>query len=64
MVDPVRQYFVESRFDIYSKNGKVYGLPTHVGATVAYYNMEILIRQSKSRDDIVTWDILSKQEKG
>ncbi|NLN65825.1 MAG: carbohydrate ABC transporter substrate-binding protein [Clostridiaceae bacterium] len=56
VVDPVREYFVESRFDIYSKNGKVYGLPTHVGATVAYYNMEILNKAGVNPDDIVTWD--------
>ncbi|NLU25716.1 MAG: extracellular solute-binding protein [Hungateiclostridium thermocellum] len=56
VVDPVRQYFVQSRFDIYSKNGKVYGLPTHVGATVTYYNMDILNQAGVNPDDIVTWD--------
>lgn len=56
VVDPVREYFVESRFDIYSKDGKVYGLPTHVGATVAYYNMDMLNAAGVNPDDIVTWD--------
>ena len=27
---------VQSRLDLYSKDGKLYGLPTHVGATVAF----------------------------
>jgi len=39
---PVRNKFIQSRFEIYSKDGKVYGLPTHVGATVVYYNKEIM----------------------
>lgn len=56
VVDPVRQHFVESRFDIYSRDGVVYGLPTHVGATVVYYNMDIMNQAGVDIDSIVTWD--------
>jgi len=56
VVDPVRDKFVQSRFEIYSKDGKVYGLPTHVGATVVYYNKEILDKAKVNADDIKTWD--------
>ena len=56
VVDPVRDKFVQSRFDIYTKDGKVYGLPTHVGATVVYYNKEILDKAGVDFNKIVTWD--------
>ncbi len=56
IVDPVRDSFVESRFDIYSKDGKVYGLPLHVGATVVYYNMEMMDEAGVDVDAIATWD--------
>lgn len=55
VVDPVRQNFVESRFDIYSLNGTVYGLPTHVGATVVYYNKPLLEAVGIDIDNITTW---------
>ncbi len=42
VVDPYRESIVESRLGIYSKEGQVYGFPTHVGATLAFYNVEIL----------------------
>jgi arabinosaccharide transport system substrate-binding protein len=56
VVDPVRDKFVQSRFDIYTKDGKVYGLPTHVGATVVYYNKEITDKAGVNVNDIKTWD--------
>ena len=56
VVDPVRKSFVQSRFDIYSKDGKVYGLPLHVGATVVYYNMEIMDQAGVDVEAIRTWD--------
>jgi arabinosaccharide transport system substrate-binding protein len=55
VVDPVKDKFVQSRFDIYTKDGKVYGLPTHVGATVVYYNKEIMDKAGVDIDKIVTW---------
>ncbi|WP_088103249.1 ABC transporter substrate-binding protein [Halalkalibacter urbisdiaboli] len=55
-VEPVKDQFIESRFDIYSKDGTYYGLPTHVGATVAYYNKEIMDAAGVDIDSIDTWD--------
>ncbi|HZG83376.1 sugar ABC transporter substrate-binding protein [Paenibacillus sp.] len=56
MVEPVRDKFVEARFDIYSKGDKVYGLPYHVGATVVYYNMDIMNQAGVNPDDIRSWN--------
>ncbi|WP_050183798.1 ABC transporter substrate-binding protein [Domibacillus robiginosus] len=55
-VEPVLDQFIESRFDIYSKDGNYYGMPTHVGATVAYYNKEIMDQAGVDIDSIVTWE--------
>ena len=41
VIGPYKDKIVKSRLDLYSKDGKVYGLPTHVGATVAFYNTEL-----------------------
>ena len=56
IVDPVKEHFVQSRFDVYSKDGTVYGLPTHVGATVVYYNMDVMDAAGVDIDSILTWD--------
>ena len=53
---PVRNKFIQSRFEIYSKDGKVYGLPTHVGATVVYYNKEIMDKAAADIEAIRTWN--------
>lgn len=55
VVDPVRSQFIQSRFDIYSKGGNVYGLPTHVGATVVYYNKALTDAAGINVDNIKTW---------
>lgn len=55
-VDPYRADIVETRVDIYSKDGKNYGIPTHVGATVAFYNTEILDAAGVDYKTIKTWD--------
>ena len=47
---------VQSRLDLYSKDGKLYGLPTHVGATVAFYNTELLEDAGIDYTTIKTWD--------
>lgn len=57
--DVIGQYkdkIVKSRLDLYSKDGKVYGLPTHVGATVAFYNTELLDGAGIDYTTIKTWD--------
>ncbi|MDD3411550.1 MAG: ABC transporter substrate-binding protein, partial [Eubacteriales bacterium] len=33
---------VQSRLNIYSKGGHLYGVPYHIGATVMFYNTELL----------------------
>ncbi len=47
---------VQARLSIYSKSGKLYGIPTHVGATVAFYNVELLEAAGIDYKSIVTWD--------
>lgn len=47
---------VQSRLDLYSKDGALYGLPTHVGATVAFYNTELLDAAGIDYKTIKTWD--------
>lgn len=56
IVDPVIDKMVTSRLGIYSKDGTVYGLPTHVGAAVMYYNVDLLAQANVNPDDIKTWD--------
>lgn len=60
---PLNDYFapylddiVPSRLGIYSKDGNMYGAPTHVGATVAFYYVEILEDAGIDYRDIKTWD--------
>lgn len=36
-IEPYKKNVIESRLDIYGKDGAYYGFPTHVGATVAFY---------------------------
>lgn len=55
-ITDVRDDIVESRLQIYSANGQVYGLPFHVGATVMYYNEELTRQAGVDIDEIVTWD--------
>lgn len=55
-VEPVKDQFIESRFDIYAKDGNYYGLPTHVGATVTFYNTEIMEQAGVDIESIETWD--------
>lgn len=56
VIAPYKDSVVQSRLDIYSKDGKSYGLPTHVGATVAFYNKELLEAAGINYEDIKTWD--------
>ncbi|MDE6905052.1 MAG: ABC transporter substrate-binding protein [Lachnospiraceae bacterium] len=53
---PYQADLVESRFDIYAKDGTYYGAPTHVGATVMYYNDELLQSFGVDYTTIKTWD--------
>jgi arabinosaccharide transport system substrate-binding protein len=55
IIEPEKDKFIQSRFDIYSKNGKYYGIDFHVGATVVYYNKEIMDKAGVNPDTIQTW---------
>lgn len=56
VVEPYKDSIVESRLNLYSKDGDMYGLPTHVGATVAFYNTESLEAAGIDYTTIKTWD--------
>lgn len=56
VVEPVLDDMVKSRFDIYSKDGQYYGMDYHVGATVMFYNTEIMEQAGVDIDTIKTWD--------
>lgn len=55
-IAPYQDSIVQSRLDLYSKDGEVYGLPTHVGTTVAFYNDEALKEAGVDYTTIKTWD--------
>ena len=55
-IAPYKDNIVESRLDIYGKDGKYYGFPTHVGTTVAFYNDDLL-KEAGKRPVIVKKDV-------
>lgn len=55
-IEPYKDSVVQARLDIYSKDGAVYGYPTHVGTTVAFYNVELLEDANIDYTSIKTWD--------
>ncbi len=55
-IDPYRADLVTNRLDIYSKDGVNYGIPSHVGATVMYYNTALLEPAGVDYTTIKTWD--------
>lgn len=55
-IDPYREDLVTNRLDIYSKDGINYGIPSHVGATVMYYNTALLEPAGVDYTTIKTWD--------
>lgn len=60
VAEPYKGTVVQSQLDLYSKNGNIYGLSTHVGATVAFYNTEILEQAGVDYKSIVTWEDFKK----
>lgn len=60
VTEPYEGTVVQSQLDLYSKDGNIYGLSTHVGATVAFYNTEILEQAGVDYKSIVTWDDFKK----
>ncbi|SEP82471.1 L-arabinose-binding protein [Virgibacillus subterraneus] len=55
-IEPIKEKMVKARIDMYSKDGNYYGVPTHLGATVVYYNKEIMNEAGIDIDSIKTWD--------
>lgn len=53
--DEIDSYITE-RFDIYANDGTYYGAPYHLGATMVYYNMDIMDEAGVDIDSIETWD--------
>lgn len=62
-VEPELANLVKGRLDNYAKDGKYYGLDYHVGASVIYYNKEIMDKAGVDIDGIVTWDDFYKAGK-
>jgi arabinosaccharide transport system substrate-binding protein len=56
VVEPELPNIVKARVDIYSKNGNYYGICFHVGASVTFYNKDILAAAGVDPASIITWD--------
>jgi arabinosaccharide transport system substrate-binding protein len=54
--EPYKDDIVEARMDLYNRAGGQYGLPTHVGAFVAFYNTELLQAAGVDYTTIETWE--------
>lgn len=56
-VEPYKDDVVMSRINMYGdKEGNDYGVDFHLGATVCYYNMDIMNEAGVDPAEIVTWD--------
>lgn len=53
--EPYVDDIVQARLDLYSRNGVIYGYPTHVGAFVAFYNTTLLDEAGVDYTTIETW---------
>ncbi len=57
VVEPYKDDVVMSRINMYGdKEGNVYGIDFHLGASVCYYNMDIMNEAGVDPAEIVTWD--------
>lgn len=55
-MDEYDESLVQSRVELYMKDKKNYGIPSHVGAEVIYYNNEIMEEAGVDPKLIVTWE--------
>ena len=55
VAEPYKDDIVQARLDLYNREGVQYGLPTHVGAFVAFYNTELLEKAGIDYTTIETW---------
>ena len=56
IVEPELDNIVKARVDIYSKDGKYYGICFHVGAAIIFYNAELCESAGIDYNNIKTWD--------
>ena len=57
VVEPYKDDVVMSRIDMYNdEEGNQYGIDFHLGASVAYYNMDIMNEAGVDPATIVTWE--------
>lgn len=56
ILNPVLDKMIKGRLDIYSKNGKYYGIDMHAGTDLMYYNMDIMKSAGIDVNQIETWD--------
>ncbi len=54
--EPYVEDIVQARLDLYSRDGNIYGYPTHVGGMVAFYNTELLEGAGIDYTTIETWE--------
>jgi arabinosaccharide transport system substrate-binding protein len=54
--EPYQDDIVQARMDLYAREGKQLGFPTHVGAQVAFYNVPLLEKAGVDYKTIETWD--------
>ncbi|UFU07768.1 ABC transporter substrate-binding protein [Ruania halotolerans] len=53
--EPYIDDIVQARLDLYSRDGTIYGYPTHVGAMVSFYNTALLEEAGIDYTTIETW---------
>lgn len=56
VVEPYKDDVVMSRINMYGDGEHVYGIDFHLGASVCYYNMDIMNEAGVDPAEIVTWD--------
>lgn len=56
LIDRYRDKIVEARLTLYTRDGITYGIPTHIGTGVIFYNKEIFDAAGINVDDIETWE--------
>ena len=54
--EPYKDDIVQARLDLYTRDGVVLGMPTHVGAFVAFYNTRLLEKAGIDYTTIKTWE--------
>jgi arabinosaccharide transport system substrate-binding protein len=53
--EPYKDDIVQARLDLYTRDGKILGFPTHVGAFVTFYNTRLLEQAGIDYTTIKTW---------